>query len=137
MNKRKIIVIGILASIFVTAMASTQPSERANPYKNLKVLPKNISTKSLSRIMVDDFEDGLGVSCNFCHAEEKGSHRLDYASDAKPEKEIARMMMRMSVQVNRKYFRVKHPMIGDSSLVITCNTCHHGQPHPDNTNDGQ
>jgi Photosynthetic reaction centre cytochrome C subunit len=83
--------------------------------------------------MVDDFEDGLGVSCNFCHAEEKGSHRLDYASDAKPEKEIARMMMRMSVQVNKKYFRLKHPMIGDSSLVITCNTCHHGQPHPDNT----
>jgi hypothetical protein len=137
MNKRKFLVIGILASIFVTAMASTHPSERVNPYKNLKVLPKNISTKTLSRIMVDDFEDGLGVSCNFCHAEEKGSHRLDYASDAKPEKEIARMMMRMSVRLNRKYFRINHPLIGDSSLVITCNTCHHGQPHPDNTNEGQ
>jgi hypothetical protein len=55
----------------------------ANEYKNLKVLPKDISTKDLSRIMIDDFEDGLGVSCGFCHAEEKDSHKLDYASDEK------------------------------------------------------
>jgi hypothetical protein len=102
----------------------------ANEYKNLKVLPKDISTKDLSRIMIDDFEDGLGVSCGFCHAEEKDSHKLDYASDEKPEKEIARLMMKMTLDVNEKYFQVTHPLIGDSTLSITCVTCHKGQPRP-------
>jgi hypothetical protein len=27
--------------------------------QNLKVLPENISSKDLSRVMIDDFEDGL------------------------------------------------------------------------------
>lgn len=105
----------------------------ANEYKNLKVLPKDISTKDLSRIMIDDFEDGLGVSCGFCHAEEKDSHKLDYASDEKPEKEIARLMMKMTLDVNEKYFQVTHPLIGDSTLSITCVTCHRGQPRPGDT----
>ena len=105
----------------------------ANEYKNLKVLPKDISTKDLSRIMIDDFEDGLGVSCGFCHAEEKDSHKLDYASDEKPEKEIARLMMKMTLDVNEKYFQVTHPLIGDSTLAITCITCHKGQPRPGDT----
>lgn len=115
------------APLLAIAMAATRPTVQ---YSNLKVLPKNISSKTLSHIMVDDFNEGLGVGCNFCHAEEKGSHRLDYASDEKPEKEIARAMMRMAIKMNRNYFKVKHPMIGDSSLVISCNTCHHGQPMP-------
>ncbi|HEY6900366.1 MAG TPA: c-type cytochrome, partial [Puia sp.] len=81
--------------------------------------------------MIDDFEDGLGVGCNFCHAEVKDSHRLDYASDAKPEKEIARAMMRMTIRTNSKYFKVSHAQIGDKGLVVTCTTCHNGKPRPE------
>jgi hypothetical protein len=130
-RKSKIIV--LLTVIVILAVAATAPPAPEASFKNLKVLPKNISSKALSHIMVDEFEDGLGVSCGFCHAEQKGSHKLDYASDAKPEKGIARNMMRMDLKINSKYFQLRHPMIGDSSLVITCNTCHHGQPHPDIT----
>ncbi|HEY1871353.1 MAG TPA: c-type cytochrome, partial [Chitinophagaceae bacterium] len=68
--------------------------------------------------------------CGFCHAEEKDSHRPDYASDVKPEKQIAQLMMRMTLNINKKYFKLKHPIIGDSTLAITCATCHKGQPHP-------
>ncbi len=81
--------------------------------------------------MIDEFEDGLGVNCGFCHAEEKGSHKLDYASDEKPEKEIARKMMKMTNGLNRKYFQLKHASVGDSVLVVSCSTCHRGQPRPD------
>ena len=119
----------VALGIVVIAGIAAVPAP-ANEYKNLKVLPKDISTKDLSRIMIDDFEDGLGVSCGFCHAEEKDSHKLDYASDEKPEKEIARLMMKMTLDVNEKYFQVKHPLIGDSTLSITCITCHRGQPRP-------
>jgi photosynthetic reaction center cytochrome c subunit len=122
---------GVLIAMVIVVIAgiAAVPSPR-NDYKNLKVLPKDINTKDLSRIMIDDFEDGLGVSCGFCHAEEKGSHKLDYASDEKPEKEIARLMMKMTLDVNEKYFQVTHPLIGDSTLSITCMTCHKGQPRP-------
>jgi len=121
----------IAMAIVVIAGIAAVPSPRKD-YKNLKVLPKDISTKDLSRIMIDEFEDGLGVSCGFCHAEEKDSHKLDYASDEKPEKEIARLMMKMTLDVNEKYFQVTHPLIGDSVLSITCMTCHKGQPRPRN-----
>lgn len=119
----------IALGIVVIAGIAAVPAP-ANDYKNLKVLPKDISTKDLSRIMIDYFDDGLGVSCGFCHAEEKDTHKLDYASDEKPEKEIARLMMKMTLDVNEKYFMVTHPRIGDSTIVITCMTCHKGQPRP-------
>jgi len=129
MQLRKIYgVILIAAGTVIVAAAALPP---ANEFKNLKVLPRNISSKNLSKIMIDDFEDGLGVSCGFCHIEEKNSHRLDYASDAKPEKQIARLMMQMTLKVNKKYFKLKHPMIGDSILAISCLTCHRGQPRPE------
>lgn len=124
-----IAVAGIIA-IAGTAVAAGSPPH--GQFKNLKVLQKDISSKALSKIMVDEFGDGLGVSCNFCHAEEKGSYRLDYASDAKPEKEIARAMMRMTLKINKNFFRIKHPEIGAASLIIGCNTCHNGFPHPGN-----
>lgn len=120
-----ILVLGI--AISVVAMGAPHGNQE---FTNLKVLPKDISSKELQRIMVDDFQDGLGVSCNFCHASEKGSSHLDYASDEKPEKEIARGMMRMVMEINGKYFNVVKPMIGDSLLVISCNNCHQGSPHP-------
>ena len=117
----------LVIAISVVAMGSPYKSQE---FKNLKVLPKDISSKDLQRIMVDDFQDGLGVNCNFCHASEKGSFHLDYASDEKPEKEIARAMMRMVLEINKKYFSVSKPLIGDSLLIISCSTCHQGSPQP-------
>jgi hypothetical protein len=125
---KKYIVVAVLGVVVTAGVAAT--AQQQGEFKNLKVLPKNISSKTLSKIMVDDFEDGLGVSCGFCHVEQKDSHRLDYASDEKPEKQIARMMMQMTIGINKKYFKLKHYQIGDSVLAISCVTCHGGQPRP-------
>jgi len=130
---RKLMVIVTLSSLMITAVAATRKSSTDAHYTNLKVLPKNTSSKVLSHIMIDEFEDGLGVECGFCHAKENNSNKLDYASDAKPEKEIARSMMRMTMTINKKFFDLRHPLLGDSLIVVTCSTCHHGQPHPDST----
>jgi len=126
---RKYILIAIL-SIPATIVAATTAKTPDEQYVNLKVLPKNISSRDLQKIMVDDFEDGLGVSCNFCHAADKTTGKFDFASDEKPEKDIARSMMRMTIGINKKYFKVKHPMIGTNALTITCNTCHNGVAFP-------
>ena len=128
---RKLIIITSLAGVVSLCVAATGRDAGDNHFTNLRVLPQHISSKELSGIMVDEFNDGLGVGCNFCHAEEKDSHRLDYASDAKPEKEMARSMMRMTMKINKRFFNQKHPMIGDSIQVITCTTCHRGEARPE------
>lgn len=128
---RKLAVILVLAGmVAITSVAATNAPEPPK-YSNLKVLPKNISSKELQSIMTDEFEDALGVSCGFCHASNKDGHGLDFASDAKPEKEIARVMMRMTLGINKRYFKLKHPQIGNTALIVSCNTCHKGQPFPD------
>jgi cytochrome c553 len=124
--KQSIIVLILVIVVTLGALAS-----RKRQYENLRVLPKDISSKDLQGIMADDFEDGLGVSCGFCHASAKGGHGLDFISDAKPEKEIARQMMRMTLGLNKEYFKVHKPRIGSNTLVITCATCHKGQAFPD------
>jgi hypothetical protein len=121
-------IIIILASIVSVGLCAAKTGTQ---FENLKVLPKDISSKDLQGIMADDFEDGLGVSCGFCHAPAPGGHGLDFASDAKPEKQIARRMMRMTLELNKKYFSVLKPRIGSNTLTITCATCHKGQPFPD------
>jgi len=123
----------LLLSVPVSIVAATNANKATDQpqYVNLKILPKNISSKDLQKIMIGDFEDGLGVGCNFCHAEGKEVGELDFASDAKPEKQIAREMMRMTLGINKKYLKIKHPMIGSEGMVVTCTTCHNGVPFPD------
>jgi hypothetical protein len=132
MNKKFMIIATLVVAVTIS-VAAMEPRKPRDEFTNLKVLPKDISSKALQKIMVDEFQDGLGVGCNYCHAREKGSLHLDYASDEKPEKEIARSMMLMTMDINKKYFGVEHPVIGDSILIISCSSCHHGTPHPDKT----
>ena len=106
--QKKYLVLGVLIMITLFGVAAIKPKKtRSGDYKNLMILPADISSKKLTKIMIDGFEDDLGVSCNFCHAENKETHKPDYASDEKPEKEIARAMMRMTLGINKKYFKLK------------------------------
>lgn len=132
MKLRKTLMIpGLLACVVISSVAANTSAKKEVRYTNLKVLPKDISSKDLQGIMADDFEDGLGVTCGFCHANAKDGHGLDFASDAKPEKEITRAMMRMTLGINKKYFKVKHPAIGSDALTVICTTCHKGEAFPD------
>jgi hypothetical protein len=128
-NLKTRISFGLVVVVGFCAAATTVKPDKTI-YHNLNVLPKNISSKDLQGIMTDDFEDGLGVTCSFCHANAKNGHGLDFESDAKPEKEIARAMMRMTIGINKKYFRQKHVLIGSNDLTVTCNTCHKGEAFP-------
>ena len=134
-NKKLTLIVGMAITVAITAVAATTTTKKRPPdpvqYVNLKVLPKDISSHDLQSIMADDFEDGLGVSCGFCHANAKDGHGLDFVSDAKPEKEIARTMMRMTLDLNKRWLKNKHPVIGDAALVVQCTTCHKGQAFPD------
>lgn len=128
---RKFIVMAAMAAVVTSAVAFTAPPADDHEYKNLKILPKNISHEKMGKIM-HEFNDALGVNCNFCHAPSKDTaeHHPDFASDEKPEKNIAREMMKMTVKINKKFFAAKQAAIGDADLAVSCGTCHHGAPHP-------
>ncbi|QEM02537.1 c-type cytochrome [Mucilaginibacter rubeus] len=127
--KKFLTIVSLALPVFLTAAATIRSSDSAK-YTNLKVLPKNISSRDLQSIMADDFEDGLGVSCGFCHANAPDGHGLDFASDTKPEKAITRTMMRMTLDLNKRWLQNKHPRLGDPALVVQCSTCHKGQAFP-------
>ncbi len=101
-------------------------------YKNLKVLPKNISHEDLGKIM-GEWKNALGVKCGFCHtpSADSSAHTMDWPSDAKPEKNIARHMFRMTAKINKKYFSFDKDDKGNAIPAISCMTCHRGSPHPE------
>ncbi len=126
---KSILAFGIV-SAFILTTAATTPDKRVQdePFKpaNLKVLPKNIAKAELDSVM-RSWKDALGVKCGHCHApSEANPKRLDFASDAKPEKNMARSMYKMTRQLNKKYFA------GHSASLnrVRCNTCHRGQTEP-------
>lgn len=121
----------MMAVIAIAASAFQEPAHRPQPEKpkNLKVLSKNISHEDLIRIM-RTFKASLGVECSFCHAQKAGDPKhLDFASDAKPAKDSARMMMRMAMKINKKYFHEKGDF-ASAKMEISCYTCHHGNQKP-------
>ncbi len=129
MKYRVILTLGFLLSI-VILMSAFMPKQQERTYTNLKVLPKDISKEDLGKIM-DGFKTSLGVKCNYCHAPsatEKG--RLDFASDAKAEKQTARMMMLMTAKINKKFFHIKDVKTPNAVLPVSCITCHNGKEHP-------
>ncbi|HLX92570.1 MAG TPA: c-type cytochrome [Puia sp.] len=130
MRYRKILTSVLLAALVLLGVAAVNPPDPPKP-KNLKILPKNITHEELDKVM-DGFKDALGVKCNFCHAPEADStsHHLDFASDAKPEKNIARKMMKMAAKINKKYFSYNTNDQGVHVDAVTCMTCHRGNPHP-------
>jgi Tetratricopeptide repeat/Photosynthetic reaction centre cytochrome C subunit len=103
---------------------------QAGPHRNLKVLPDTISREALLTVM-RGFATSLGVRCTHCHTPATGGppDSIDFASDAKPTKEVARGMMRMVRQINGDLLPAI-PELGDQPMRVGCITCHRGAPRP-------
>ena len=128
-NRKFIVIGGVIAFVIIGIAASKPPQEK---FKNLKVLPKNISEQMMDSVM-HEFEKALGVECDFCHVKPADSTaEWDMASDDRPEKNIARKMITMSNKINKDFFNAT-TKYGDQNalLEIRCVTCHHGEPHPE------
>jgi hypothetical protein len=129
LNKKLSVILFLTTAVLLGIAGSMPPQDQ--PKRNLKVLPKNISKEELEGIM-DGFKAALGVKCNFCHTggEVDGRFRMDFASDAKPEKETARKMLRMVSKINKKFFHYKAGADKEALPPIGCKTCHNGKPNP-------
>lgn len=128
-NKQFIVIGGAIVFVIIGIAASKPPRQE---FKNLKVLPKNISEQRLDSVM-NEFCKALKVECDFCHVKPADTTaQWNMADDSKPEKEVARKMITMSNKINKDFFNAT-TIYGDSNAVleIRCMTCHHGQPHPE------
>ena len=128
-NRKASTLTALSVFILIGIVASKPPEDK---YKNLKVLPKNISEETMDKVM-DEFEKALGVGCDFCHAQSKtDTSDLDFASDERPEKLVARKMITMTNKINKEYFNGS-TKYGEANAVmaVQCMTCHHGEAHPE------
>jgi len=131
--KKLIVIVSLLSVVVFITTTAMQQQQQQEGFKNLKVLPKNIGHEELGKVM-DEWRDALGVKCGFCHVRNTETNKMDWASDGKKEKEMARNMMKMTAKINKKFFKMdkgdEHG--GDMMAAIACITCHHGAAHPAN-----
>lgn len=96
---------------------------------NTQVIPKGTPVLQVVGTM-RNFAGGLGVRCPFCHVGEEGKPlgTFDFASDEKRAKLVARQMMRMVQEINRRVDTI--PERGSPPVQVTCATCHRGVSRP-------
>lgn len=144
----------LLSSILTAALVlgctgmTTPPAavpQAASPagFKNLQVLPRDITRDELLTVM-RTFTRSLGVRCNNCHVVTATTPKeeLDFASDAKKEKRVARVMVQMTRQINAEWLERVEQIEGPSESEpaaaagppqsrVGCWTCHRGHPEPE------
>jgi len=126
-----IILIVILGCTTIDQQKSMPAKTDNAEFHNLKVLPVNISHDELIATM-RGFARALGTRCDHCHAAgppaADGKEQLDFASDAKPEKNVARTMIKMVHTINGDYISKVSPKLDNP---VTCGTCHRGHTEPE------
>jgi hypothetical protein len=141
----------LAAAAFTVSAAAQAPTPGGSPQAaagrtprsypaptNLKVLPKDLSGAQVHEIM-EGWAGDLGVHCDTCHAADannvgpNGRPRLDFASDAKNEKEMARIMYQM-LEADKKDYVAKVAALdkmSEPAAPLTCGTCHRGHLDPE------
>jgi hypothetical protein len=119
------------ALLVLPAVLSAQAAGKFPPDSliNVKVFPKSTPVNQVTGAM-RAFAGDLGVRCLFCHVGKEGEPlaQVDFASDEKQTKLIARQMMLMTREINRRVDTL--PGHTSTSLQVSCATCHRGISKP-------
>src|SRR5687767_13971215 len=102
-NVRSLIVSFLIVAVVPTA--SAQPAGKFPPDSliNTHVIPRSTPVMDVIGTM-RNFTSALGVRCHFCHLGQEGQPlaEFDFASDQKRNKVVARQMMRMLADINKR-----------------------------------
>ncbi|HVN06677.1 MAG TPA: c-type cytochrome [Bryobacteraceae bacterium] len=107
----------LVLCLSLAALGQEQPQGPPPPGRHFPE-PKNLKLLKPEHLMetMGAFRMALGVRCDFCHVQG------DFASDEKPQKEIARKMIEMVHDINGHF--------PDGKMHVTCYTCHRGAEEP-------
>jgi len=114
------------AAVRAQTTPAPAPPTQPPPLTNLQLYPKDIPRPELIATM-QGFTQALGVQCTYCHVGQ--APQFDFASDAKPQKTVARKMILMSREVTAKLPEIT----GKPAAEVTrlrCATCHRGLAVP-------
>jgi len=127
---RRTLVLLLVAVVAVSSrgIAAQQPALAGATRPNLRVLQALPEAQLF--LLMNLVSDSLGVRCDYCHVQDKPDLTKTpsnlggwtFSSDAKPQKQKAREMMRMVMDLNRTQFA--------GAVRITCYTCHRGATQP-------
>jgi hypothetical protein len=124
-----VVVLSWLSASPLFAQAKFPPSS----FKNLQVLPKDATAGVVVGAM-KTFANNLGVRCQFCHIGKEGMplEEFDFVSDDLQQKKTARLMMRLTADINSQ-LDTAVPRAAATEARVTCMTCHRGKSTPTNT----
>src|ERR671924_1356428 len=90
---------------------------------NVKVIPKNTPVMQVVGMM-RNFAGALGVRCQFCHVGQEGMPlaQFDFAKDEKRTKLVARQMISMVEEINRRLDTLPEHAQMSSHVEVTCMT---------------
>ena len=127
---RTLTLVACLVPLLGAAALAQQPFPPKS-FQNLQVMGKDATAAEVVGTM-KGFTRALGVRCQFCHVGEEGLplEQFDFVSDAKPQKSMARNMMRMLREITKQVDAARPPEPGSTAPRVTCYTCHHGQQKP-------
>jgi hypothetical protein len=113
-NFWKLATLAALLALSVNLYGQQGPPQ--DPPQNLKILPKDMPRQRLMGVM-QGWTRSLGVKCDHCHVQG------DFAKDEKPEKEVARAMVKMMGNLRQN----ANDYFPDNRIQkVSCWTCHRG-----------
>jgi hypothetical protein len=123
-------VIALTCTALVAGVSAAQSPPPPWKGENLQYFRKDMPRGQLIQRM-REFSFALGVRCQYCHAGGDGISfdGVSFASDEKPAKAKARVMLRMVDQLNNVSL-AQLPSRAEPRVVIDCATCHHGLALP-------
>jgi hypothetical protein len=101
-----------------TQQAGPKEKTIGETHKNIKVLNEFPDSELIP--MMNLIAASLGVKCNNCHVNKDG--QWDFPADDKPEKNTAREMIAMTLNINKTTFK--------GNNEVSCFTCHRGSIRP-------
>lgn len=117
-------------ALVVPQRATAQGRFPPDSFKNLKVLPKTIDPRTLISTM-RGYAQALGVRCVHCHVgrEDQPLDSVNFDSDDKRPKRVARVMMHMVMHINGEHLAevTDRPK---PVVEVRCATCHRGVARP-------
>jgi hypothetical protein len=103
------------------AIAGKEDRPAGEVFRNVQLL-KDVPAGRFLKIMDLGYSRSLGISCDYCHVEDR------WEADEKRPKRAAREMIRMTSLINEKLGELQE--IDTADATVNCTTCHRGYVKP-------
>lgn len=126
----RLILAGLGIALTSASLAAQAPGKwPPDSLINVKVFPRSTPVMQVVGAM-RNVAMGLGVRCQYCHVGEEGMSldQFDFAKDEKRTKAVARQMMLMVQEINKRLDTI--PERPTLKAEVTCLTCHRGVSRP-------